>query len=60
MAVERAREIKQRRVRRAKVKKLRAHYNEAKSAMDKEKVMSKAAKVIPWMSAEQFIASAKI
>ena len=45
MAIERKREIKRRRHRRAKIKKLRALLAEAKTKTEKEKVIAKIRKV---------------
>ncbi|GAB4430430.1 MAG: hypothetical protein Kow002_18850 [Anaerolineales bacterium] len=47
MAIERKREIKRRRHRRAKIKKLRARLAETKSKADKEKIIAKIRKISP-------------
>ena len=59
MVVLRMTEIKGRRIRKEKLRKLRAKYKEAKSAIDKEKVVSKAAKIAPWLSEEEFVSPLK-
>jgi hypothetical protein len=50
----RATEIKQRRTRKAKMKALRGKFKDAKSAPDKEKILTKAGRVAPWITEEQF------
>ena len=50
--VERTREIARRRTRRAKVKKLRQRYAEAKNATDKQAIREKMLKVSPFVVLE--------
>ena len=59
MAVLRMTEIHRRRKRKLKLLKLRVKYKEAKSAIDKEKIASKVAKVAPWLSEDEFAAPLK-
>ena len=59
MAVERSTEIHRRRVRKVKLRKLRAKYKEAKGAVEKEKITAKVAKIAPWLSEEEFAAPLK-
>ena len=58
MATDRRIEIKRRRHRKVKLKKLRARYKEAKSAIDREKVTAKVSKIAPWLSEEEFAGTA--
>jgi len=48
-------EIHQRRVRKEKLKKLRAKFALAKTSSEKEKILEKVKKVAPWLSEEEFI-----
>lgn len=52
-------ELHARRVRKMKLKKLRAHYAAAKSASEKEKIVRKAGRIAPWVAGDRFIAAAK-
>ena len=52
MAIERKREIKRRRHRKDKIKKLRAQLAEAKTKAEKEKIIAKIYKVSPTAPAE--------
>lgn len=53
MATDRRIEIKARRVRKAKMRKLRAKFADS-SAGEKEKILQKAAKIAPWITVEEF------
>jgi hypothetical protein len=59
MARLRSTEIAQRRNRKVQLKKLRARYKDAKSAIEKEKVATKASKIAPWLSQEEFLGKKK-
>lgn len=51
--------LKTREKRKAKLAKLRQKYLAAKMGSDKEKILEKARKIAPWLSQEEFLASAK-
>ena len=55
----RQREIHARRVRKMKLRSLRARYSDAKSATQKEQIVIKVARVAPWLSLEQFAGKKK-
>jgi F0F1-type ATP synthase assembly protein I len=59
MATDRRKEINARRTRKKKLKKLRVRLADSKSPSDKEKILSKAARIAPWMSSEDFVATVK-
>lgn len=59
MPVIRQMEIKRLRTRKAKLKKLRAKYSEAKGAIEKDKIAAKVAKIAPWLTEEEFAAPLK-
>jgi hypothetical protein len=52
-------EIRRRRTRKAKVAALRTRYQATTSKTDKQAIMTKLAKVAPWLSEEQFVAPIK-
>jgi hypothetical protein len=58
MATNRRNEFHKRRVRKMKMHKLRARFTEG-TATEKEKILEKAAKIAPWLSAEEFKKLAK-
>jgi len=51
--------IRQKQNRQAKLKKLRTAYAKAKTTSKKDQILSKVAKVAPWLSEEQFLAPLK-
>ena len=59
MARIRQTEIHARRVRRGKLRQLRQKYAAAKTGLHKEKVLTKVARIAPWLSEEQFLAPVK-
>ena len=52
-------ELHARRTRRQRLRKLRERYVKAKSAVEKEQIMAKVARVAPGVSSEQFLAPIK-
>ena len=52
-------EIKKKRKRREKLKKLRGLYSQAKGEKEKEKIFEKALKISPWLTKEEFLAPLK-
>ena len=48
-------EIHQRRVRKEKLKKLRAKFTLAKTSQEKEKILEKVKRIAPWLSEEEFL-----
>ena len=52
-------EIHARRVRRAKLHKLKARYKATSSASEKEKILQKVGKISPWTTGDMFIAAVK-
>ncbi|GAQ94351.1 hypothetical protein TAGGR_1531 [Thermodesulfovibrio aggregans] len=53
------RELRKRRLRREKLKKLREKFKEAKSEDEKKRILEKVSKISPSLKIEQFIASVK-
>ena len=52
-------EIKKKRKRREKLKKLRGLYSQAKGEKEKDKIFEKALKISPWLTKEEFLAPLK-
>ena len=52
-------EIHQRRNRRKKLGALRRKFKESKSATEKEKLVTKAGRIAPWLTEQEFVAIAK-
>ena len=48
MAIERKKELRRRRTRRKKLRKLRARLDAAKTAQEREKVLEKIRRISPW------------
>jgi len=46
-------EIRRRRIRREKLKRLRAHMLQARTEAEKAKIIEKARKIVPWLAPEQ-------
>ena len=59
MAILRTTEQARRRSRKKKLRKLRARYKDAKSAMEKEKIVAKVGRIAPWVTHEHFVATTK-
>ena len=55
----RSMEIKQKKIRRMKLNKLRAAYKTATSQKDKDKIWEKVKKIAPWLKMEEFLLSNK-
>ncbi len=56
MPVQRAKELRRRRVRHKKIAKLRQRYHAAKSEADRGAIVEKVAKVVPGLGLERFLA----
>lgn len=52
-------EIHARRARRLKLRALRARYKAAKSATEKEKILSKIGRIVPWLKEEEAVGKGK-
>ncbi len=52
--IERTKEIDRRRHRKAKLAKLRARYHAAKTEAERKDIYSRAARLSPWLSVEEF------
>lgn len=52
-------QIKTAHKRKRKLAKLRQQYSKAKTKEKKEKILAKVSKITPWLSEEEFLASAK-
>ncbi len=59
MPVERKKEVRKRRVRRAKLAKLRKRYQAAKTEEEKSKILQKVSQVAPGLTLEQFLSGGK-
>lgn len=55
----RAMVLRQKRLRRVKLKKLRQAYQAAKSQTEKDQLLVKVDKIAPWLSQEEFISAIK-
>lgn len=55
----RLKEIRRRRVRKAKIQDLRVRYAESKTKKEKDSVLAKLSRLAPWLSEEQFLAPLK-